>query len=174
MSRPAWYITVALAFAVHNVEEATAAPRLLHFMESSAPRALRAFYEGINASELRASLLVLTLLGLVVTASAVRSPHRSLWAYMMLGFAAVIGVNALAHVALSGIFRTYIPGLLTAVIVTLPVAALALVRARRDKWVSSTAYWTVLPMAVVIHGPVLALFIQTTIRTFRLLTGRAA
>ena len=174
MSRRAWYVTVAMAFAVHNAEEATAASRLLNFMQSRGPMALRAFYEGITSSELRASLVVLTLLGMVVTAFAVRFPQRPRRAYAMLVFAAVIGLNALAHVVLSSIYRTYMPGLVTALIVTLPVAVMVLVRARRDTWVSSTAYWTALPLAVVIHGPVLILFIQTTVAGFRALTGSAA
>lgn len=174
MSRRAWYLTVALAFAVHNAEEATAAPRMLNFMQSSASMGFGAFYQGITPSELRASLAVLTLLGVTVTAFAVRFPHRSRWAYTMLVFASVIGLNALAHVALSSMFRTYMPGLVTALMLTLPAAVMVLLRARHEKWVSSTAYWTALPMAIVIHGPVLVLFIRTAMRGVRALTGSAA
>ena len=163
VSRRAWYLTVALAFAVHNAEEASAAARMLGFMQSSAPIALRAFYEGINTSELRASLMVVTLLGAIVTACAVRSPQSSRWAYTMLVFAAVLGLNSLAHVALAGIARSYMPGLVTSLTLTLPVAVIILVRGRREEWVSSSAYWTALSLAVVIHGPVLALFIRTTV-----------
>lgn len=174
MSRRAWYLTVGLAFAIHNAEEATAAPRMLNFMQSSAPMAFRVFYQGINSSELRFSLVVLTLVGMLVTVVAARMPTRPSWAYAMLVFAAVIGLNALAHVTLSVIFQTYMPGLVTAVILTLPVAITVLVRGRRDKWVSSAKYWTLLPAAFVIHGPILVLFIRTTIRGLRALTGSAA
>jgi Protein of unknown function with HXXEE motif len=135
VSRRAWYLSVALAFAIHNAEEATAAPRLLNFMQSIGPMAFRAFYEGITASELRASLVVLTLLGIIITAFAVRSPHRPPRAYAMLVFAAVIALNALAHVALSGIYRAYMPGLVTALLVTMPVGVMIFFRARRDAWV---------------------------------------
>ena len=173
-SRHAWYVTIALAFAVHNAEEAIAASRLLTFMQSSGPIALRAFYVGITPAELRASLVVLTLLGIIVMAFALRFQQKPRWSYAMLVFAAVIGLNALGHVALSSIYRTYIPGLLTALIVTMPVAVMVLVRARRDKWVPSRMYWTLLPMALVMHGPILFLVIQTTIAGFRALTGGAA
>ena len=91
----------------------------------------------------------------------------------MLVFAAVIGLNALAHLALSGVARTFMPGLVTAVLMTLPVAIVVCLRARRDRWVSTTAYRTAFPMALVIHGPVLALFVRATIDTLRVLTGRA-
>ena len=174
VSRRAWYLSIGVAFAAHNVEEATAAPRLLEFMQSGAPIAFRAFYEGINATELRFSLTILTLVGLVVTALAARLALGPRGAYAMLVFAAVIGLNALAHVALSGIARTYMPGLVTAVLLTLPVAIMVFVRARRDNWVSATAYWTAFPLALVIHGPVLVLFVHTTIGALRVLTDSAA
>jgi ABC-type proline/glycine betaine transport system permease subunit len=37
--------------------------------------------------------------------------------YAMLVFAVLIGLNALGHVVLSSIYRTYVPGLITALIV---------------------------------------------------------
>jgi hypothetical protein len=173
VSRRAWYLIIGVVFAVHNAEEATAAPRMLEFMQFGAPIALRAFYDGVDVAELRFSLAILTLLGMALTAIAARLALGPRWAYVMLVFAAVIGLNALAHVVLSGIARTYIPGLATALLLTLPVAILVLVRARRDNWVSATAYWTAFPMALVIHGPVLVLFVRTIIGALRLLTGSA-
>jgi hypothetical protein len=174
VSRRAWYIIIGVAFAVHNAEETTAAPRLLEFMQSGAPIALGAFYEGVNAAELRFSLAILTLGGLGVTAFAARFPITPGWAYAMLVFAAVIGVNAFAHIVMSGVARTYMPGLVTAVLLTLPVAISVLLRARRDSWVSTTAYWTAIPVALVIHGPVLVFFVRTTIAALRVVTGSAA
>ena len=173
-SKRAWYLMIGVVFAVHNAEEATAAPRMIEFMRLDAPIALRGFYEGITAGELRLSLTILTLIGLAVTAFAARLAPGPRWAYVMLVFAAVIGLNALAHVALSAIARTYMPGLVTALLLTLPVAILVFVRARRDGWVSATAYWTAFPVAFVIHGPVLVLFVRTTIGALRLLSGGAA
>lgn len=173
VSQRAWYLVIGLAFAVHNAEEGMAAERLREFMQFDAPMAFRTFYAGITAGELRWSLAILTGVGLVVTALAVRRPLSRRAAYVMLVFAAVIGLNALAHLAFSGVARTFMPGLVTAVLITLPVAIVVCLRARRDRWVSTTAYWTAFPMALVIHGPVLALSVRATIDTLRLLTGRA-
>ena len=158
---------IGVAFAVHNAEEAAAAPRMLEFMKFGAPAALRTFYQGITANELRVSLTILTLAGLVLTGLAIRRGLGPRWSYSMLVFAAVIGLNALGHVALSAIARTYIPGLVTALLLTLPVAIMVFVRARRDHWVSATAYWTAFPMALLIHGPVLILFVRTTLGALR-------
>ena len=169
MSRRSWYFVVALAFALHNIEEAIAAPRMLDLMQSRGPGSLRALYSGIDASELRISLLILTTMGLLVIMTAARSPTRPIGSYVMLVFAAFIGLNALAHVALTVAFRAYMPGLLTALVLTLPISALLLARGRREHWVSSPAFWTVLPVAVLIHGPVLAGLFRVTIGLARAL-----
>ena len=169
MSRRSWYFVVALAFALHNFEEAIAARRMLELMQSRGPGYLRAFYSGIAASELRASLLILTTLGLLVIMAAARSPTKPGSSYVMLVFAAFIGLNALAHVVLTVAFGAYMPGLLTALLLTLPVSVLLLTRGRREGWVSSTVFWTVFPIAVLVHGPVLAGFLRVSIGVARAL-----
>ncbi len=139
-----------------------------------APAALRSFYEGISAFELRVSLVALTLASFVVTALAVHYYRSTRAAYTMLVFASVMALNALAHVAFSVIFRTYMPGLITALTATLPVAALAVTPARRAGWFQTNVYWTLLPMALAIHGPVLVLFVRASIGGIRALSGTAA
>jgi len=167
MSRRSWYVLTALAFALHNAEEAVAAPRMVELMQSRAPMFLRSLYSGIQVSELRASLLVLTLIALLLVAAASRAPGARGWSYVMLLLAAVIGLNALAHLGLAIAFGTYMPGLITALVLTLPVSIAVLARAWHDRWVAPGAYCTVLPAAVVLHGPVLAVFIRASIRAFR-------
>jgi Protein of unknown function with HXXEE motif len=174
VDKRSWYFLTALAFGLHNVEEAAAAPRMLELMQSRAPMFLRSFYTGIQVSELRTSLIVLTVVALLLATAASRAPGAPGWSYTMLLFCAVIGLNALAHVSLSIAFGTYMPGLITALVLTLPVSVAVLVRGWRDRWVLPSAYWTILPAAVVVHGPVLAVFIRTTISVFRVFIRGAA
>jgi len=173
VNKRSWYVLTALALALHNAEEAATAPRLLELMQGRAPTVLRSFYMGIQISELRTSLLILTVVALLLATAASRAPSSPAWSYTMLLFAAVIGLNALAHIGLSVAFGTYVPGLVTAVALTLPVSVAVLVRGWRDRWVHPGAYWTILPASVVVHGPVLAVFIRTTIGVFRLFTRGA-
>ena len=174
VSKRNWYFLTALALALHNAEEAATASRLLELMQGRAPAFLRSFYTGIQVSELRTSLLVLTIVALVLAIAASRAPSSPGWSYTMLLFGAVIGLNAVAHVGLSIAFRTYVPGLITAVVLTLPVSIAVMVRGWRDRWVHPAAFWTILPAAVVVHGPALAVFIRTTIGVFRVFTRGAA
>ena len=173
MSRRFWYVAVVLAFALHNLEEAVAAPRMLDLLQSRGPGYLRAFYSGIDAFTLRTSLLILTVLAILVTLAAARRPNRPGSAYAMLVFGAVIGLNALAHVALAVALRAYMPGLATALLLTLPVSALLLTLAHRERWVSSPVFWTILPAAIVVHGPVLLGFIRISTGIARSFTRSA-
>ena len=118
MSRRSCYLLVGFAFAIHNGEEALHAGRLLQFMQSEAPGFLRDFYAGITVVELQANLLILTLLGFVVTAVARRSSTTLASAFGMMVFAAVLGLNAFLHIGLSIASRSYMPGLVTALLIT--------------------------------------------------------
>lgn len=163
MSRSAWYLLVGLAFALHNSEEGLAARRLLEFLQSHAPRFLREFYAGITVFELQVGLIILTALGIVVTAVAVRSSTASASAFGMMVFAAVLGLNAVAHIGLSIAARSYMPGLVTAIVLTLPVSVLLLLRARREAWVTTSVFWAAFPVAALVHGPLLAAFLQISL-----------
>ena len=167
MTRRSWYFLIGLAFALHNSEEAIAAPRMLAMMQSRGPSLLRAFYSGIEVAELRVSLFILTALGLFLALMAARNEASTSGAYMMLVFAALIGLNALMHIALAVTFRTYMPGLITAIVLTLPLSLFVLSRGFRERWVSTRAYWSIIPAAVVVHGPLLAAFIIGTTRIAR-------
>ena len=167
MTRSSWYFLIGLAFALHNSEEAIAAPRMLAMMQARGPALLRAFYSGIEVSELRVSLFILTALGLFLTLLASRNEASTSSAYAMLVFAAVIGLNALMHIALAVTFRSYMPGLITAILLTLPLSLLVLARGFRERWVPTRAYWSIIPAAVVVHGPLLAGFIIGTTRLAR-------
>lgn len=167
MTKRSWYFLIGLAFALHNSEEAIAAPRMLAMMQARGPSLLRSFYAGIEVSELRVSLFILTALGLFLALMAARNEESTSGAYIMLVFAALIGLNALMHIALAVTFRTYMPGLITAILLTLPLSLLVLAHGFRERWVSMRAYWSIIPAAVVVHGPLLAAFIIGTTRLAR-------
>lgn len=167
MSRRAWYLLVGVAFAVHNGEEALAAGRLLEFMQAHAPAFVGALYAGITISELQTSLLMLTAIGFFVSALAASSPRSPASAFGMMVFAAVLALNGLLHIGLSVTSRSYMPGVVTALLITLPLSMLLLLRARREAWTSTWVFWAVVPAAVLIHGPVLVSFLQTSLLVLR-------
>lgn len=134
---------------------------MLHQLQSQAPRFLRSFYSQVDVSDLRTGLAVLTLLGIVLALTAIRTPRAAGWAYAMLVFATVIGLNAFAHIVLSLVFRADIPGLMTAIFLCLPLAIALWYRAWKDAWIPRTWLWSVVPAALLVHGPLLAGFVRT-------------
>jgi heme/copper-type cytochrome/quinol oxidase subunit 4 len=168
MSRRAWYLLVGVAFAVHNSEEAFAAGRLLTFMQSYAPAFVRGFYAGITIAELQINLIILTALGFAVSMAAASSRGSSASVFAMLVLAAVLALNALLHVGFSIGTRSYMPGVMTALLITLPLSLLLLVKARREAWLPTSAFWAVVPAAVFVHGPVLAVFLRISLLLLRM------
>lgn len=162
MTRRSWYLVTALAFALHNGEEALGATRMFQVLQTSGPAYVRAFYVGIDPSQLRMNLLALTLIGLVLAVLAARVPSSPTLTYLMLVFVAVIGLNALAHLALALMLGGYMPGLLTAIVVNLPVAALVATQAWRERWVPRWSLGLVVAGALVVHCPLLAAFMRIT------------
>ena len=148
-------------FTLHNTEESLGAPAMVRQMQTQAPRFLRSFYSQVDVSDLRVGLGVLTLLGIALALIAIRTPRATGSAYAMLVFATVIGINAVAHIALSVIFRAYMPGLLTAILLCLPVAIALWYRVWKEAWISRTWLWTALPAGLLVHGPLLAGFIRS-------------
>ena len=159
MSRRSWYLILGLAWCLHNAEEILLASQLLQFMQSDAPSFLRTGYAGITVSELQAVLLILSAVLLVVIAISAVSAASAASAFAVMMLAALLGLNAVFHIVLFIQTGVCVPGLVTAVLVSLPVAAALLVQARRQRWTPGPAFWAAGPVAVLVHGPVLdALF----------------
>jgi hypothetical protein len=155
MSRRAWCLILGLALTLHNGEEALRATQMLQFMQSDAPGFLREAYAGITVSELRGALLILTAIVLLGMAVAAVFSATTAAAFGLMVLAALLGLNAVFHIVLSIQAQADLPGLVTALLISLPVSITLLVRARQQRWVSARAFWAVLPVAVLIHGPVL-------------------
>jgi hypothetical protein len=133
------------AVAVHNAEEALMMPRWVHAHGGQLPVAP-------GAAAIRGALLVLTLAAFLVTALAARAGRQSFWAYLLFGSAAAMLLNVLVpHVPATLFFRTYTPGVVTAVLVNLPVMTLCMHRAVREQWVSgaeAVRYAVLVPVAM--------------------------
>jgi hypothetical protein len=84
-----------------------------------------------GAGEIRLALLVLTLAAFVVTYLSARRGTQSLLAYLLFGGIVTMLVNVfLPHVPATLLFRAYTPGVVTAVLINLPVMTWLAVRAR--------------------------------------------
>jgi len=139
----------AFAFALHNAEEAFGITSLY-------PEPLRTALEPVSASGVQRALVVVTVLPVALALSVSRGVpgHWSLWLLLLLQ--ATLAINAVAHVVFAFLAEGHAPGVVTAVLLNLPLAFYILRRAWKEGWVSASALWALLPAALFVHGPLLA------------------
>jgi hypothetical protein len=115
-----------------------------------------------GAAEIRFGLVVLTAAAFVVTYLAARKGRGSVWAYVLFGGVVAMLANVfIPHVPASLVFRSYTPGVVTAVLINLPVMSVLATRAVREGWVhgwKAVAYAVAVPLAIVVIIP--ALFVM--------------
>jgi hypothetical protein len=143
-----WLFPIALA--LHNLEEAIWFPAWSQHA---------GFWERpIGATEFRIAAVLLTILAFAMTFWSVRTRQEALRTYMLAGFLFAMLLNVIFHVAATVGLREYAPGVVTAVLINLPVIGYLLRRMFRDKWVSwpkALLAFIVVPLALLLLIPVL-------------------
>jgi hypothetical protein len=142
-----------IAVAVHNSEEAFFMPKWVSVHNAQLP-----FHPG--TAKIWLGLLLLTVAAFVVTYRSAQKGRQSVWAYLLFGYvAAMLGNVVVPHVPATLAYGEYTPGVVTAIVINLPVMALLLFKAVREQWVSGTKATTyALLVPFVIGAAIVALF----------------
>jgi hypothetical protein len=123
-----WLFPVVVT--AHNLEEAIWLPGFIAMHADQLPWAVR-------SGEFRLALVVLTVAAWVVTYLSWRTGKQTLWAYLEFGYVTAMLVNVFVpHVPSVFVFRRYVPGFGTAVILNLPVLTVLATKAVREGYVS--------------------------------------
>jgi Protein of unknown function with HXXEE motif len=89
-----------------------------------------------GAAEIIPALVVFTAAAFAVTYLSVRRGPESVWAYLTFGYIAAMLANVFVpHVPAAIVFHGYAPGLVTAVLINLPVMSMLVIRMLREGWV---------------------------------------
>ena len=127
-SRLQWLFPIAVT--LHNLEEAIWMPAW------TARHAAQLPVHPPPAFEIRLALLALTVAAFILTALSAKKGPQSVWAYLTFGYIVAMWVNVLApHVPASVLFFSYTPGVVTAVLINLPVMSYLAVRSMAEQWV---------------------------------------
>jgi hypothetical protein len=135
-----------IAVALHNGEEAIWMPgwSAAHFAHLP--------LHPPGTVGIRVALAVLTVAAFVVTDLSARKGPGSFWAYVMFGGIVTMLVNVFVpHIPATIIFWRYTPGVVTAVLINLPVMSFLAVQAVRDRWVvgwKAAAFGAGVPFAI--------------------------
>ena len=134
-----------IAVTLHNSEEALSMPKWVLAHGRQIP-----FHPG--AARIWFGLLLLTLAAFAVTYLSARNGKESVWAYLLFGYMAAMLVNvAIPHIPATLAYGGYTPGVVTAILVNLPVMSILLFKAVREQWVSgmkATAYALLVPLGI--------------------------
>jgi hypothetical protein len=115
-----------LVVTLHNLEEAVWLPR---FWQN------RSWHLPITAREFRIVTALVAILAYFLTYLSVRNGKKSIGAYMVATFSAIMLLNAIWHVIATVYVQTYAPGVVTAVLLILPVTVYVLKRALREGYI---------------------------------------
>jgi hypothetical protein len=148
-----WLFPVVVA--LHNSEEAIWMPRW------TSQHHIRLPFDPPQAGQIRFALIVLTVAAFVVTYLSQRSGKQSFWAYLVFGCIIAVLVNVfLPHVPATFEYRTYTPGVVTAVFVNLPSMSYLAFISLRENWVAgkrALVSGITIPLAIAGTIPILLL-----------------
>src|ERR1022692_3728565 len=119
-----------IAATVHNIEEAIWMPGFMAAHGTELPWS-------VDSGQFRFALVVLTVAAWMITFLGWRTGPQSIWTYLEFGYIVTMLVNVFVpHIPAAVVFRGYAPGVVTAVLLNLPVMALLSRVAIKDRYVS--------------------------------------
>lgn len=152
--RVVWLIPILLT--LHNAEEAVAFRRYAPNAQALLPAPFASLETRLSYAALVQALASLSVLAFLLALIVDARPRSRPLLWLLLALEAAVGLNVLAHLASAALlFHGYGPGLVTALSVNAPFAVYCFTRATRERWLGPTALRATVPMAVLLHGPVL-------------------
>lgn len=154
MSRADAAWLVAMLLTLHNAEEALAFKTYLPRLPTLLPEPIATLESRLSYPTLLIALGLLSLAGILVAIALSLRPASALALWLLISLEAGIALNVIAHVVTAVfVFGGYSPGLITALAINAPFAIYFFRRVSRERWVKPL--WAALPIAFVLHGPVL-------------------
>ena len=154
-SRASLLWLVPLLFALHNLEEGALMQRYLPAAQAAMPARLKRIVGLCNYRQFVALLVFITLIPFAIAAAADLSRLGSIAGYALLALQATMLLNVASHIGAAFVLRGYGPGLVTAILVNLPFSLWLMSVAWAEHWYSGPALLCLLPLALLLHGPVL-------------------
>jgi len=150
LSRNVVLALIGVTLALHTAEEYLAFPLAMSSLGRQLPGWLPAPALRHGVTNLHVALVLGTVLPcMVITWAIVSRSHGFLIASLFVE--AVLLVNAVAHMLTALVARSYVPGLITAVLINLPFGIYVFRRAVRDHWIRDYRAWQLVIAAIAVH-----------------------
>lgn len=144
-----WLVPVAIA--VHSIEEALLVRRFLPFVNQRLQAIVGTPAPNLTARTYLIAFFVFTAIPFAIAATGDLSRKRGAAVYAMVTITVAMLVNVAVHVSGAVLAGGYVPGLVTAVGINLPLFAHVVRRAVGEGWVRRWA--AIIVAAVLLHGP---------------------
>ena len=150
LSRRAVLAAIGLTLVLHTIEEYVTFPEFLSSSDGGLAKWLHPNKFLHNSHELRIALVIATVLPLAVIAWAILRPRKG-WLISALLLESILLVNAAWHILAAIVRHGYAPGVITAVLVNLPVGVYVLRRAVKERWIGARTAALLIGIALVLH-----------------------
>ena len=142
-----WLVPIILT--IHNIEEAP-------FMEGWSKRLPLKIHPIVTTRQFAIAITFLTLAGFLITYLGVEYLANQTGHLLVLGIQAILLFNVFVpHLATTIRFRMYSPGVITAILITLPFSYYLFQRALNENIINWNQFWMLLgvaPLAMVIFA----------------------
>lgn len=111
-----------LGFTIHNIEESVWLPDW--------SKHAKRFHEPVERNQFIFAVTIVTIIGYLVTvAEIIDNTPGNVFSYTYLGFIGMMGLNSiLPHLAATILLKRYAPGLITALLLNLPLSTIIITR----------------------------------------------
>ncbi len=111
-----------LGFTIHNIEESVWLPEW--------SKHAKKFHQPVERNQFIFAVIVVTIIGYLVTvAEIIDNTNGSAFSYIYLGFIGMMGLNTIIpHLAATILLKKYAPGLITALLLNLPLSIIIISR----------------------------------------------
>ena len=134
-----WFVPIF--FTLHNLEEAP-------FMENWSKRLPWKIHPTVSTRQFVIAVTFITLAGFLLTYFGVEYLANQTGYLIVLGIQIILFFNAFVpHIASTILFRMYSPGVITAVLITLPFSGYLFRRAINENIITWTQFWILLGIA---------------------------
>jgi len=150
LSRNLVLALIGVTLALHDAEEFFAFPLFLPTLGRRMPSWMPSPATQHNIANLRIALIFATLLPCIVIACAIVTRiHGFLLASLFVEV--ILLVNAFAHTLTALLLRSYVPGLVTAILINLPFGIYVFRRSIREGWIRRYRAWQFVIIAILVH-----------------------
>ena len=154
LESPKWILALLVVFCIHDLEELVFLDKIPS-LSSILPANIRDLIQ-VSKPQFAAAISLLFIAILIITIQWYRKPSSPIFAAIMSFVLVGLFFNGLTHIGQAFLFRQYVPGLVTAVVLLLPYTFVIL-KSQYSKFIPSNKTAILVLLGVIASTPVIVI-----------------